>query len=317
MVKKLTAQDFLALHDFKLSETEIRNTTELVSRKNFNFEIASGHQRDEIILNTLSRIESNMSKSGEIRRPEWNDGWAENLNDFVSTNYDYSSLKPKYYRPGYIKRWQGDFIITESDSFEYDFFDVLRQLVFYSYLSSAEEVFEFGCGSPHNLVALSGLFHKVKLHGCDWSQSAVSIAELLREKKKVNIRGHLFDFFNPDLAELPKTDSIFLTCGGLEQVGTEFHAFVKFVLKSQPIRVIHLEPIYELYDVGPENLLDYLAKSYHSSRNYLKGYLTHIKELEANGLIEIETIRRIPFGGQFHEGWSLLIWRPIVKGLID
>jgi len=314
MKSKLTVEDFLALHDFNLSTKQIEDITKHVAGKNFNYEILIGKSRDKIILETLMRIDSNLSKSGEKRKPEWNDGWGENLNEFISTNYRHSSLVPKYYRPSNIKRWQGNYIQTESDSFEYDFFDVLRHLVFEKYLSSAYEVYEFGCGSPHNLVELFKMFPGIKLHGCDWSQSAVTICELLRKENGVDIRGHLFDFFNPKLVDLPAFGCTFITFGGLEQVGSNFKAFVDFVLSSAPEKVIHLEPICELYE-SSENLLDYLAKSYHLSRNYLNGYLTYLQNLEEEGLVEIETIRRIPVGGQFHEGWSLIVWRPIAAAV--
>jgi len=314
MKRKVTVEDFLALHDFNLSAKQIEDITKHVAKKNFNYEILTGMLKDKIILETLMRIDSNLTKSGEKRKLEWNDGWGENLNEFISTNYSYSSLVPKYYRPGNIKRWRGNYIRTESDSFEYDFFDVLRHVVFQNYLASAHEVYEFGCGSPHNLVELFKLFPGIKLHGCDWSQSAVTICELLRKENGIDIKGHLFDFFNPKLVDSPTQGCTFITCGGLEQVGSNFKAYVNFVLSSVPEKVIHLEPICELYQ-GTESLLDYLAKSYHESRNYLNGYLTYLLNLEKEDLVEIEAIRRIPAGGHFHEGWSLIVWRPTAGGV--
>jgi len=313
MNKTITVDDFLALYEFNLSDKQIAGVTELVAEKNFNFEILLGAKRDKIILDTVKRINSNLSRSGEKRKPEWNDGWGENLNDFIASNFSENSLIPKYYRPSQVKRWQGNYIFTESLSFEYDFFEVLRLIVFEAFLNSSKEVYEFGCGSPHNLVALSHLFPDLNLHGCDWSKSAVSICELLREKNNMKIQGHLFDFFNPELNEKFELENTFLTCGGLEQVGSNFDAFVDFILEKSPEKVIHLEPISELYADDSENLFDYLAKSYHESRNYLNGYLTHIQNLEKKGLAKIEGVQRIPFGGQFHEGWTLIVWRPIQK----
>jgi hypothetical protein len=313
MNNTITVDDFLALYEFNLSEKQIAQVTKLVAEKNFSFQILLGAKRDEIILETIKRINSNLSKSGEKRKPEWNDGWGENLRDFVASNFSKKSLIPKYYRPSQVKRWQGNYIFTESSTFEYDFFEVLRLIVFEAFINNAKEVYEFGCGSPHNLVALSHLFPEMNLHGCDWSQSAVTICELLRENSNMKIQGHLFDFFNPELNVKSKSENIFLTCGGLEQVGSDFGAFVNFILEESPERVVHLEPISELYADDSENLFDYLAKSYHESRNYLKGYLTHIQNLEKERLVEIEGVRRIPFGGQFHEGWTLIVWSPIKK----
>jgi hypothetical protein len=187
MNNTITVNDFLALYEFNLSDKQIVGVTKLVAEKNFNFEILLGAKRDKIILDTIKRINSNLSRSGEKRKPEWNDGWRENLDDFIASNFSENSLIPKYYRPSQVKRWQGNYIFTESLSFEYDFFEVLRLIVFEAFLNSAKEVYEFGCGSPHNLVALSHLFPGINLHGCDWSQSAVAICELLRENNNMKI----------------------------------------------------------------------------------------------------------------------------------
>lgn len=311
MTSKITLQDFLQLFEFNLIKTDLNKIENLVNSFNFNYELLKDHDRDKIIIEVLDRIASNHSKSGEKRKPEWNDGWAENLAEFVSTNYETNSLIPKYYRPSNIKRWKGNYIKTESVSFEYDFFQVIRSIIFYSLFENVEEVFEFGCGSPHNLVALSQINPRLKLNGCDWSQSAVTIVDLLKEKKGINAEGHLFDFFNPKLSSNVSKNSVFLTIGGLEQVGPDSLQFIDLIFEKMPTRIIHLEPISELYEVSETNLFDYLGRKYHQSRNYLSGYLTSIQELEKQGRAVIENVRRIPFGGQFHEGWSLIIWKPV------
>lgn len=310
MSSKITLQDFLQLFEFNLVESNLNKIKNLVTRLNFNYEVLKDHERDKVIIEVLERIASNHSKSGEKRKPEWNDGWAENLTEFVSTNYETNSLVPKYYRPSNIKRWKGNYIKTESSSFEYDFFQVIRLIIFQSLFENVDEVFEFGCGSPHNLVALSEINPRLKLNGCDWSQSAVTIVNLLKEKKGLNAEGHLFDFFNPKLTSSVSENSVFLTIGGLEQVGPDSLQFINFIFEKMPTRIIHLEPISELYEVGTTNLIDHLGRAYHESRNYLSGYLTKIQDLAREGRAVIEDVRRIPFGGQFHDGWSFLIWKP-------
>ena len=69
-----------------------------------------------------------------------------------------------------------------------------------------------------------------------------------------------------------------------------------------------MEPLCELYD--PDNLVDYVAYRYHKQRGYLDGYLTRLRQLEAEGRIEILKTQRVYFGNLYHEGYSFIAWRP-------
>jgi SAM-dependent methyltransferase len=307
----ITLDDFLGLFDFDLSPVEISEVADLVSSKNFHYQILQNSERDRVIYQALKRFEQPLSPSGEHRESEWNDGWSENLNEFIKSNYSTNALIPKYYRPSNIKRWRGNYIFTESLSFEYDFFEVLRFMVFQAFLKTTSSVFEFGCGSPHNIVALAQQYPDLDLYACDWSEAAVQIVNLLREKNSLKLHGEVFDFFKPKLTIDVPADAVFLTIGGLEQVGENHVNFLDFVIEKKPLFCIHLEPIEELYNQSEEDLIDYLALRYHKSRNYLQGYLSEIKRLEKAGKAVISEVKRVPFGGQFHEGWSLVVWRPL------
>lgn len=308
---RIVAEDFLELFDFEFSQIEIDKITEMVSERNFSFRILQNSERDRIIYDILKRIEVPFAPSGEHRKSEWDDGWSENLNDFIQSNYSTKTLIPKYYRPSVIKRWRGNYILTESPSFEYDFFEVLRYIVFQGLLKEVNTVFEFGCGSPHNLVALSKQFPELNLYACDWSEAAIQIANLLREKNSLKIHGEVFDFFKPRLSFQPSSDAVFLTVGGLEQVGNKYENFLNFVIEQKPLVCIHIEPFEELYKKDDGDLFDYLALSYHKSRNYLSGYLSELIKLEKEGKATINEIKRVPFGAQFHEGWNLVVWSPL------
>lgn len=307
----ITIDDFLQLFDFKFTPIEINEIARIISERNFQFRILHDVERDKIIHEVLKRVEKPFAPSGEHRESEWDDGWSENLNEFVQSNYSTKTLIPKYYRPSIIKRWRGNYILTDSPSFEYDFFEVLRYIVFQGLLRNASTIFEFGCGSPHNLVALSEQFPELNLYACDWSEAAVQIANLLREKNSLKIHGEVFNFFKPHLSCDVPSDAFFLTVGGLEQVGKNYENFLNFVIEQKPLSCIHLEPFEELYNQTDENLFDYLAFSYHKSRNYLSGYLSELIRLEKAGKVTISEVKRVPFGGQFHEGWSLVVWSPL------
>ena len=270
----ITIDDFLQLFDFKFTPLEIDKIAKMVTERDFKFKILHGLERDKIIHEILKRVEKPLAPTGEHRKSEWQDGWSENLNEFIQTNYSTKALIPKYYRPSNIKRWRGNYILTDSSSFEYDFFEVLRYIVFQGLLKNANTIFEFGCGSPHNLVALSDQFPELALYAYDWSEAAVEIANLLREKNSMKIYGEVFDFFKPHLSRNVPSDAFFLTVGGLEQVGKNYENFLNFVFEQKPLFCIHLECFEELYNQTGENLFDYLALRYLKSRNYLSGYLS-------------------------------------------
>ncbi len=72
---------------------------------------------------------------------------------------------------------------------------------------------------------------------------------------------------------------------------------------------MHAEPLAELYDEN--SLIDCLALKYHRARGYLNGFLTRLTELAEEGRIEIIVKKRVPFGSHFHEGYSIVVWRPV------
>ena len=82
-------------------------------------------------------------------------------------------------------------------------------------------------------------------------------------------------------------------------------------MKNSPSLVIHVEPIGELLDQN--NLMDYLSLEYFKKRNYLSGYLTRLRELESRQEIEIIMAQRSYMGSFFIDGYSIIIWRPVVS----
>ena len=71
-----------------------------------------------------------------------------------------------------------------------------------------------------------------------------------------------------------------------------------------------MEPTVELYD--ETNLVDHLAAKFHKKRGYTQGYLPRLKALEAEKKVEILKVKRTYFGSLFMEGFSFIIWRPVV-----
>ena len=284
------------------------------SLKQFNFDTSyrslSVEELDHLLLEILEKIDQGFSVSGQKRATDWEKGWSENRNLFEESEFNTGNLKPKYYRPNNFFRWEGKYIYSENSNLEFEIFEILREIIFHEFLLPTDTVFEFGCGSAHNLVALSKKFPNASLIGCDWASSAIEILNALEKESGLNIEGKLFDFFDPDLKLNVPADSVFVTIGGLEQVGENFDNFLEFALSKDPRLCIHIEPISEFYDTSVHGLTDYLALKFHKSRNYLKGFLTALQILEKDGSIRIIKSKRFPFGGKFHEGWSVIVWEP-------
>ena len=95
----------------------------------------------------------------------------------------------------------------------------------------------------------------------------------------------------------------------LEQLGKNHTKFVDYVLAKKPDLCVNVECIDEYYD--EDCLFDYLALTYHRSRNYLDGFLPHLRELEKEKKIEIIATKRLGFGSLYHEMFSYVIWKPL------
>jgi hypothetical protein len=102
-------------------------------------------------------------------------------------------------------------------------------------------------------------------------------------------------------------NSAIFTIGTIEQLAGNFEAFLQFVLKHSPKLCIHVEPTLELYDEN--HLVDYLAMKFHRKRGYTENYLTRLRELESDNIVEILKVQRPFFGSMYMEGYSCIIWR--------
>jgi hypothetical protein len=147
------------------------------------------------------------------------------------------------------------------------------------------------------------------LAGLDWAKSSQDLIKEINHNFNSNIDGYNFDFFNPNPNVHIKENSLVYTVAALEQTGSNFATFVDYLIKQKPNICINLEPIAELLDEN--KLVDKLSIKYFRKRNYLSGYLNHLKNLESNGIIKIIDKRRIYSGSYFIEGHSLVVWKPL------
>ena len=280
----LQQQDFEVLFG-EPRESLFQECRELVDRLDFRYEILHGPSREEVFLRVLKTLEQHLEAAGSHRKQRWENGWAENLSDFQNAGYDLAALAPKFVRPHEIIRLRGEYIRPYSHQFEANFVKVLRHWMFEKWFRSVDYIYEFGCGTGHNLVDAAFLFPGRLLYGLDWSQASQAILRLLKEKHGFNIVGREFNMLEPDETFSLNPQSGVLTVGAMEQLGCKYHEFLNYILAQRPQICVHVETMYELYDQTV--LFDYVAAKYLEKRNYLKGFLGTLEALERDGEIQI------------------------------
>lgn len=281
-----------------------------IAEKNWNYRVLEGSERDAVVLDLLTRIETRRLTFVENEdKSRWEKGWDENLQLFRSTG-NLDALIPKYLRPGLPVRLYGEFVRPEDPEFEANWYTIYRAWFVQRYLSGFSNIFEFGSGSGFNVAFLAQQFPQSRIVGLDWAMPAVQIVEALRTDKGLKTEGRQFDFFHPDMSlDMPSGSAVF-TVGALEQTGTQWGEFLDYILSKKPECCFHIEPVYEWYD-HEHNLVDYTAWKAHEVRNFWRGFPAKIRELEEAGKARILKTKRINFGSLVLEGYSQLIWRPL------
>lgn len=281
-----------------------------IRASDFRYSRLGALERDEVLLEVLKRIDSgNLTQVGEHRLDVWEKGWQENLEAFAAQDFNLESLVPRFIRPNPIVRLNQEYVRATNPRFELQFHDIVRRWLLLRYMADAEGIYEFGCGSSYNLVAMAELAPEKVYLGLDWAKSAVDLADMIGRARGVRLSGRRFDLFHPD-ADLPiNGGQAALTVCALEQVGTRYEAFLRFLLEKKPRICVHMEPLVDLYEA--DNLVDYLAIRYHTMRGYLSGFLDRLKQLQDEQRLEIIAARRFRFGSLFHEGYSIVVWRPL------
>lgn len=301
----LTPPDFESLFGEPLSSC----VKDRIKKYDLRYLGVTPEERDSCVKKIVSILLSeDLMYSGEHRHEQWEKGWGQNLDELSKTSAS-DAIMPRYFGKYEINRLRQKFIRPVSENFEYNMLGVILDWLFDKYLKDYKHIYEFGCGTGHNLVRLRSFNTDAYLWGLDWAESSQTMINkyaLFNSDKK--LFAHKFDYFNPDFSFKFKKDSAIYTVASLEQIGTKYHPFVDYVLENKPSICIHVEPVEELLDEG--NLLDYLSIRYFKKRKYLSGYLTYLKDLESKGKVKIIKAQRNYVGSFFIEGYSVVIWAP-------
>lgn len=282
-----------------------------ISSYDFRYRYLNAKEWDECLLRSFKTLlEEKLEEAGEHRLKRWNEGWGENLELFQKEKA-LNAVRPGYFDKISFVRWKQDWVFPLSQDFEYRMLAVIQDWLFDKYFRAATDIYEFGCGTGHNLLRARDVNADARLFGLDWAESSQGLLEQIRlSGKDKNIHGHRFNFFEPDLNFKLAPGASVYTVAALEQVGERFEAFIQYLLSMKPATVVHIEPIEELLDSN--HLLDFISIQYFRKRKYLRGLLPYLRDLEAQRQIKIERAERTWIGSFFIEGYSVIVWRPIV-----
>jgi len=281
----------------------------LFAETDFRYNILEGEERDRVILDVLKKTDLDRQRIGAAERKDaWQQGWEENLRDFVEHGYDLNSLTPKFIRPNRPIRFKGNYILPANPMFELAYLRLFRLWLFKEYFADADFVYEFGCGTGFNLVELARLYPEKKLYGLDFVPASVELVNKIGQVYRWNLTGHLFDMTTPDDTFHIDKRGVVLTFGALEQLAGKFEAFLQFLFERPPALCVNIEPTVELYD--RDKLFDYLAIKFHEQRGYSENYLPRLIELENQGKVDLLKAKRLFFGSLYMEGYTCIIWRP-------
>ncbi len=254
-------------------------------------------EEERVIIHILEiLLDDSVPYSGAHRRKQWEKGWRENLES--------GNGMPKYFGKYPVQRLNGRFVEGKGPNYERDMLYTIVDRLAKKYLATADDVYEFGCGTGHNLWRIKAANPKAKLHGFDWAKSSNEIV------KSMGFDAQNFDYFNPSDVKLAPNSAVY-TVASLEQTGTNFKKFISYLLKNKPSICVHIEPIPELLDTS--KLIDYLSVQYMHKRKYLRGFPEYLESLEKKGKIRIHEMGRSGVGSLFVDGYSIVVWSPLPK----
>jgi hypothetical protein len=305
-VKALSVQDFESAFGENLSPY----VAERICKYSFQYAEFSSDEKESLLIKIVETLlNPNLLQSGEHRLEQWEMGWGENLELFLRNPENVDLIIPKYFNKYGATRWRGKFIRPVSEKFECHSLAIILDWLFDKYLRDADAIYEFGCGTGHNLLRAREVNPSASLWGLDWATASQRIIERLAQHGiDHNIQANRFDYFNPDDSFRIAPNSVVYTVASLEQVGTRWDKFIEYLLRNRPKLCIHIEPVAELLDSS--KFVDYLSIEYFKKRNYLQGFLSGLHQLEKEGKVQIHRAQRTYIGSLFIEGYSVVVWSP-------
>lgn len=306
-IKKTLGQKQIAnmFEERKLSDY-VKNK---IKQYNFTYEDLDEDNRDFYLRKIVDvLLDKKIEYSGKHRIAQWEKGWSQNLNELTKKDKA-EAITPHYFGKYPVIRIRQRYIKTLSRNFERNSLYLIQNWLFDKYMRKAGNIYEFGCGTGHNLLLAREVNPHANIWGLDWASSSQKIIKKLAKNipDKKLFAGR-FNFFSPDKKFILAQNTVIYTVAALEQTGKNFKKFFKYLSsqKNRPKLCIHIEPVAELLDEN--NLMDYLSVRYFEKRKYLFGFLTFLRKMEKEGKIKILKQQRSYIGSLFIDGYSIIVW---------
>ncbi len=289
-----------------------RRAREAVERADLRYFPLTAAEQAEGLRRIRASLEGPVEVAGPHRLDRWEAGWAENLQALDAQGQP-EAIVPRYFGKFDLVRWRQALIRPASPRFEYEMLGVIQAWLFERYVTSVPAIYEFGCGTGHNLVR-AGTFNPVaELCGLDWAESSQAVIRAYAERFAMpRLKARRFDYFAPDPTLALRPGAAVFTVASLEQVGDRHAPFIDWLLEQRPACCIHIEPIWETLD--PNHPLDALSVAYMKKRNYLSGFLDRLGRLEIEGALTIDRSQRSYVGSMLIDGYSVVVWSPGTRG---
>ena len=302
---KLNYKDFEELWGISLTPLAIQE----IQQMDFEYESLSVAEENAQLAQIREEILQNkFVKAGQSREASWEKGWDENLQSYIQSK-DIDDLIPKYFGKSSINRFRQHLVRALSQNFDLNMLRALQARLFTEYLSAQKSVYEFGCGTGHNLLFLRKINSDCDLFGLDWANSSQETLSLLGQNLIVEkIYGKNFDYFSPDFDFKLMPSSAVFTVASLEQIGNRHGPFINYLMENKPSIVVHIEPFRDLLD--DQNPVDLSSIEYMKQRNYIDGYCEAIFELQRNNKAQIHRFERSFIGSKYVDGYTILVWSP-------
>lgn len=280
-----------------------------VRELNLQYRPLTHPERDENLLRILNSLLNPPVAAGAHRLDQWEKGWGENFELLLKAG-NVDAVTPLYFGKHRVVRWGGELVHVLTPNFEYLIHTVLVDWVLETWLANVSAIYEFGCGPGYHLLRARKLFPDKPLVGLDWTTASQNILrEMVTRGLVSNLRGHRFNFFEPDESLDLKPGEGIYSVAALEQIGDQHEALLEFLCRKRPSVCVHIEPIDELLDEN--TLLGRLSNAYSRKRNYLENFLPTLQEWERRGRVRIHAARRTWTGSLFLDGHSLVVWSPV------
>tara|TARA_A100000164_G_C21909193_1_gene774719 strand:- start:375 stop:1307 length:933 start_codon:yes stop_codon:yes gene_type:complete len=304
-LKKVTLKDLKKTFGTKFFSS---NFIGIFKKKKLEYTQVNKDINSKIIKDCINIILKDKKKIDSKKRKKiWMDGWNQNYIDYRKNPKNLKLLTPHFIKSNFPKRFLKKFIIPKSKNFEYSLFELFREDLFQKYFIKYENIYEFGCGTGINLLALKKKFSNKSIFGSDFVKSSGKIIDLINKTFRYNIKFDIFDVKKPNRKYKFKPNSLVFTTGVIEQVGNDYKKFINFLLEKKPDMVINMEPFKEIYNLN--NKMDLLSYFFIKKRGYAKNFLNYLKLLESKKKIKIMKIKRTYFGSVLMDSYNYVVWK--------